>query len=151
DALIDQTMRPVADRGLGNAEAGGGGEPHTTSPGGRVFPWKEGQDRPGCADLIAVVKMIGARIIEVDRLFHEAEAQHARVELEIVGRLAGYGSDVMNAVHCYLRSSSWPKRLKVRDRLEHRSKARLHHPACTTERPHEDLRSAGSVAKALLR
>src|SRR5215468_8096852 len=97
--LIDQSVRPVGDRRLGNAEAGGEGEPHTTSPGSCVLPWKEGQDRPRCAGLITVVEMIRAGIVEVDRLFHEPEAKHARVEREVVGRLTGYGGDVMNAVH----------------------------------------------------
>src|SRR5262245_41091114 len=73
-ALIDQTMRPVGDRGLGNAEADGGGEPHATTARGCVFPREEGQDRPGCAGLITVVEMIGAGIVEVDRLFHEPQA-----------------------------------------------------------------------------
>src|SRR5262249_32651803 len=78
--LIDQTMRPIGDWGRGNGEAGGGGKPSPASPGGCAFPWKEGQDRSGCPGLIAIVEVIGAGIVEVDRLFHEPETEYARIE-----------------------------------------------------------------------
>ena len=45
------------------------------------------------------VIVIGAGIVEVDGLLHEAEAENAGIEVKIAGRIASNCSDVVNARH----------------------------------------------------
>ena len=51
------------------------------------------------ADLVAVVKMITARIIEIYGLFDEAQTDNTLVEIHIARRFSRNGCDVMDAGH----------------------------------------------------
>src|SRR2546430_10174752 len=48
----------------------------------QVRPRKEGEGAAGRAGVVAVVEMVGAGIVLVDGLFHEAQPEHLRVEIE---------------------------------------------------------------------
>jgi hypothetical protein len=54
-----------------------------TAAGRSCRPREERQDRARTAGLVAVIEVIGRWIIEVDRFFDEAQAEVARVEVEI--------------------------------------------------------------------
>jgi hypothetical protein len=49
------------------------------------------------APLVAVIEVVRARVVEVDRLLDEAQAQQPRVEVEVGLRDAGDGRDMVNA------------------------------------------------------
>ena len=71
NAAFEEAMRPVSQ------PTGWYTEPdllRLADPGPpcwRIFPREKRQDRPRMSDLVSVVKMIGARIVEVHRLFDE--------------------------------------------------------------------------------
>ena len=98
-ALLDEAMRPVADRAFRNAEHRLLRETDAVPPTRRMCPREERQDRARMADLVTEVEVIGAGIVEVDRLLDQPEAKNARVEIEIAGRIACNRGDVMNARH----------------------------------------------------
>ena len=47
---------------------------------------------------VGVEEVIGARVVLVDALLHEAHAEHAGVEVEVLLRRAGDGGDVVKSV-----------------------------------------------------
>ena len=49
------------------------------------------------ADAIAVVKMIGGRVVEIDGALDEAQAERAGVESDVAPRITGDGGDVVEA------------------------------------------------------
>jgi hypothetical protein len=49
------------------------------------------------ADAVAVIKMIGGRIVEIDGAFDQAQAERAGVESDVAPRIIGDGGDVMEA------------------------------------------------------
>ena len=49
------------------------------------------------ATLVAVLEVIGVRLVEVDGLLHQAQAEEARVERKVCLRVAGDGGHVMDA------------------------------------------------------
>jgi hypothetical protein len=69
----------------------------TASAGRRSRPREEGQDGTGAAALIALVEVIGRRIIEVDRLLDKAQAEAVRIKIEIFQGIAGDCRHMMNA------------------------------------------------------
>jgi len=64
-----------------------------------MLPWKEGQDRAGMANLVAIVEMICARVVEIYRLLDATQSEDAGVEVEIAGWFSGDRRHVMNARH----------------------------------------------------
>src|SRR5262249_50548173 len=98
-ALLDQALRPVADRLGRDAERGLLGLADTIASGRDMLPREEGEDGAGLALLVAVIEVIGAGIVEVDGLLHQAQAERAGVEVDIARGVARYGRDVMNAGH----------------------------------------------------
>src|ERR1041385_5287615 len=99
-------MRPVADRACRNAERRLLRLADAEMPGRCVLPGKEREDRAGLALLVAVIEVIGAGIVEVDGLFHQPQAEHAGVEIEIAFGTPRDGGDVMDAGHVFPRG--WP-------------------------------------------
>jgi hypothetical protein len=73
---------------------------HATTSGGGSLPRKESQDRSGAAGLIAIIEMIGGRIIEIDGPLDEAESEDLSVEIEIPLRI---GSNRCNVMKTYDR------------------------------------------------
>ena len=62
-----------------------------------MLPGEEGEDGAGIAGLVAIIEVIGARIVEIDGLLDEAQPQHAGIEVEVARGRTGDGRDVMNA------------------------------------------------------
>jgi hypothetical protein len=97
DAAFDQALRPIAERGFWNDE-GRFGRHAVAVAAGRLFtPREEGQRRTRSADLVPVVKMPYARIVEVDGPLHHPQAQVAGVEGNVVCRIATNRRNVMDA------------------------------------------------------
>src|SRR3712207_9023873 len=80
DVCSSDLMRPVADRGLRNPEGGLRGLADSDPTGSRILPREERDDRPGAADLVAVIEVIRPGIVEIDGPLHEAQAERCRVE-----------------------------------------------------------------------
>src|SRR5262249_46519996 len=73
-------------------------------PGCGVLPGKEGQHRSRMPHFVAVIEMIGARIVEVHRFLDEAQAEHAGVERKVAIGASANGGDVVNGGHDVSRS-----------------------------------------------
>ena len=65
----------------------------------RAGPGEEGHDRAGTADFVAVIQVVAARIVEVDRALDQALAQQAVVEVDIGLRTAGDSRNVVNTAN----------------------------------------------------
>jgi hypothetical protein len=63
-----------------------------------VLPGKNVRIEPGWPRAVAEIEVIGAGIVEVDGLLHEAKAQDTRVEVEVAAGGARDGGDVVDAV-----------------------------------------------------
>ena len=88
-ALLQQAVRPVAERRRRNAERGLLRLADAERALCGVLPWEERQHRAGLALLVAIIEVIGAGIVEIDGLLDEPQAERAGVEVEIaVGRPA---------------------------------------------------------------
>src|SRR5213078_4658452 len=66
---------------------------------GGVLPGEEGEDRAGMAGLVAIIEVVGAGIVEIDRLLDEPQAQRAGVKIEISQSVTGNGGNVVDAWH----------------------------------------------------
>ena len=73
NALLDKPMRPVANRALRNPKTRLVNQPHPAASRRRVPPRKERENGAGVADVIAVIEMIGAEIVEIHCLLDEAQ------------------------------------------------------------------------------
>ena len=70
-------------------------------------PLEEGDDGARLAGRVAEVQVVGARIVEVDRLLHEPEPEHVVVERQRAAGVRGDEGDVVEpeggkALHNYL-------------------------------------------------
>src|SRR5271165_6852564 len=97
DPLLDEAMGPVADRAFRYAEGGLLRFADSGPAGRRAVPGKEGENRAWMAGRIAVIQVIGAGIVEVDRLLHQAQAERSRIEIEVPARRACNGRNMMDA------------------------------------------------------
>ena len=97
DALLDEAVRPVADRAFRHAEHRLLRLPDAEPARARLLPGEEGQDRAGLAGLVAVIEVIGAWIVEVDGLLDQPQAERPGVEIEVPARGARDAGDVMDA------------------------------------------------------
>src|SRR5438876_2148794 len=52
--------------------------------------------------LVAIEQVVDARVVLVDALLHQAQAQHARVELDVAGRVTGDGGYVVDALELHV-------------------------------------------------
>ena len=92
-----QSFAPESQRSRRHGP-GDGTRQSRAGPSARQFiPQKEGQQRAGRRGVISVIEMIGAGIVEVDGLLHEAQAEHPRVEVDVALRIRRDGGDVMKA------------------------------------------------------
>ena len=72
-------------------------EGHIAPPAGLVpRPVEESDDASRRARLVPVVEMVGGWIVEIDRLFHQAQAQQSGIEIDVPLRIAGDGGDVVD-------------------------------------------------------
>ena len=73
DTFLNEVMRPVSDRARWNPERRLLRETHAGTSRRCVLPREKGENGTGMADLVAVVEMVGARIVEIYRLFDKAQ------------------------------------------------------------------------------
>src|SRR5262249_49032741 len=95
-AMLSEAQHPEIERLCGHCEGYGIDRAATVAPTIRQSEWKEGDERARLSGLIAIVEVIRTRIIEVDRLLDEPEAENARVEVDVGLRIDGNGRDVVN-------------------------------------------------------
>jgi hypothetical protein len=62
-----------------------------------MLPNEKCEDCARPTGLIAIVEVIGPRVIEVDRPLDQAEAQDVPVEVQVVGRISGNCGDVVKS------------------------------------------------------
>jgi hypothetical protein len=103
--LLFQPFKPIASRTCRNRKgdrADFTGAMHTAA-GAR--PREECEDRPRCANRIAEIKVVTARIIEIDSAFNESQPEQSDIEVEIALRVAGNRGNMMKTsyVHGLLR------------------------------------------------
>jgi hypothetical protein len=60
-------------------------------------PREKGKDRAGSADAIAVVEVVGGRVVEVHGALDEPQAEHVRVEIDVATGITGDGGDMVEA------------------------------------------------------
>src|SRR5271169_5978556 len=75
DTLLDEAVGPIADRSRGNPEGSLLGLTDASAAGCGIFPRKECQDVARVTGFIAVIEVISAGIVEIDRLFDEPKAK----------------------------------------------------------------------------
>jgi len=88
DAVLDEPVRPVADRACRHAECRLLRQANAAASRGRVLPRKECEDGAGMTDPVAVIEVIGAGIVEIHRLLDEAQADDTRIEIQVARSLA---------------------------------------------------------------
>src|SRR5262249_27223065 len=62
-----------------------------------MIPDEKRQCRAGRADLVAVIEMPAARIVEIDGALDEPQPQHAGIERDMPPRISGNAGDVVDA------------------------------------------------------
>src|SRR5690349_8444919 len=84
--MPNETLDPEADRARQHRERGHRDLSCADTSATRAGPGEERHDAPRGADLVAVVEVIGLRIVEVDRALDESEAKEAGVEVDVALR-----------------------------------------------------------------
>src|SRR5208282_2101834 len=97
DALLDETLGPVADRAFRDAEDGLLRFADSKPAGRRALPGEKGENRAGMARRIAVIEVIGAGVVEIDGLLHQAQAKRSGEEIEVAARRARNAGHMMDA------------------------------------------------------
>lgn len=95
--MLSQALFPISDRGGRNGETCRNHLPEAAAASARAGPRKKCDRRSWPSGAIAEIEMIRRRIIEVNRAFHKAKAEHARVEIEIRLWLGRDGGNMMDA------------------------------------------------------
>ena len=76
--------------------------PAPARPGTRLRVLEEGHVAAGVALLVRVEQVVDGRIVLVDALLHEPEAERAGVELDVPRRVPGDARDVVDALELHL-------------------------------------------------
>ena len=102
DALVGQAALPEVDRlGRGDAPADGMHHPGAGLALPRARVLEEGDVVARRALLVAVEEVVDGRVVLVDALLDEAQAQDAGVEVEVARGVAGDRGDVVHAVELH--------------------------------------------------
>ena len=86
--MLRQTVVPVVVTAGWNRERDLDAEPDAEVPRRRVAEWKEREVRSRVAVGVGVEQMVRVRSVLVDALLHQPHPEHARVEVEILLRVA---------------------------------------------------------------
>src|SRR5271169_6769909 len=97
DIFCGKTLFPIGNRRRRNAERGMRHLSGTHSPTRGMRPGKEREDGPGAPGVIAEIKVVSSRIVEVYGLLDETQTQYIGVEVQVTLRVAGYGGHVMQS------------------------------------------------------
>ena len=77
--------------------------PAPARPGRRARVLEEGEVGARAALLVRVEEVVDGRIVLVDGLLHQAQAEHARVEVDVAGGVARDGGDVVDPLEPHAR------------------------------------------------
>ena len=98
-ALAGQPLGPEVERlHRGHPPADLVDHPVAGAPGAAPGYSKKVMSEPGLPLLVGVEEVVDGRVVLVDRLLHQAQTQHARVEVDVAPGVAGDGSDVVDAL-----------------------------------------------------
>lgn len=97
DSLAEQALDPESERAGRNRESCGGDLAGALPPPLPSWPGEESQNRAGPANLVAIIKVIACRIIEVDGQLHQPKTQEPGVEVQVSLGVARYRRDVVDA------------------------------------------------------
>src|ERR1017187_6224626 len=98
-----QPLGPIVDCAHGNSKRGDRDLRWSDSTAIRAGPGKESHDRSRTPQFVAVVEVIAPGIIKIHRQFHEPQAQHAAIEVDVLLRISGDGGDMMETRDRFLR------------------------------------------------
>src|SRR5436309_14427543 len=73
------------------------------TPSARIL--EERDVRAHGAELVRVEEVVDGRVVLVDRLLHQAEPEHARVEVDVARRVAGDRGHVVDSLEAHWRLS----------------------------------------------
>jgi hypothetical protein len=93
-----QSILPIGKTLLRNGVGDGGDLAAATAADRGVNPGKKRQHGAGRARAVGIVEMVGAGVVEIDRLLHQPQSQEAAVEVIVALRGAAYGRDVMESL-----------------------------------------------------
>jgi hypothetical protein len=97
DAVLRQPIAPVVVTSRWDGEIDLHAKTDAQTSVRRMTEREERQIGAGMSVRVGVKQVIGPRIVLVDAPLHEPHAEHLRVELQVLLRVAGYGGDVMDA------------------------------------------------------
>ena len=101
---LRQAVRPEVERLLGRDpedDAMHHARPRTSAPRARVL--EERDVRARGAALVGVEEVVDGRVVLVDGLLDQAQAEHAHVEVDVARRVAGDRSDVVDSLEAHGR------------------------------------------------
>src|SRR5262249_57384997 len=90
-AQLPKAEGPVGERAAGDPKRDQRHLPAALPAPAQVGPREEGHRRPGRTQPVAVVKVVGVRHVEIDRLLDEPEPEHTDVEINVALRIGGDG------------------------------------------------------------
>jgi hypothetical protein len=96
-AAHDEPLQPPAERRRRHGERRDPHLPGADAPARPERPREHGEDRARRPGSVAEVEVPGARVVEVDRALHQAQPEHAGIEVEGTLRGADDGRDVVDA------------------------------------------------------
>src|SRR5919109_1507097 len=109
DPLRSESLGPEVEGG-GRAHAPDDAVDHSRAgaAAGKAWILEERQVEAGRGVLVAVEQVVDRRVVLIDGLLDHPKAHHARVEVDVAGRVAGDRGDVVDAVelHASLRIGS---------------------------------------------
>src|SRR5881409_3127975 len=94
---LDETLYPETDGAGKNRKRCDGDLTTALSATPSVRPREESENTPGASGLVAEIKMVGGRIVEVHRPLYQAQPKSTGVEIEISLRVAGNSGYMMNS------------------------------------------------------
>lgn len=110
DAALGESRGPEVHGIFGDGEGRRGDLPGAASAFGRRRPRKESQDGAGVAGAVAVIQVVGGGVVEIDCEFDQAQAEEARVKVEIGLRIPRDRGDVVNPQNLFVHTWLFPMR-----------------------------------------
>jgi len=95
DAVGEEAYAPKIQAARGYGKRRGVGLARARTAASDAGPREKREHGARRADAVAVVEMIGGRVVEIDGAFDQAQAERACVESEVAARITRDGGDVM--------------------------------------------------------